>query len=395
MSQSIALNTQPHQKMSVSKTLKHEIISFQSAQVPTFSAPFSIFLRLSSGYIIHDAVLVMTQSAPISGLTGSVANFPQISPIPFAITSYDVNVNGVTVDTRRGDEQWLLNNLLPQDETRLLTNLEMGSYTSNAARNSLNVANGKYYYPLQIPLLNGANYKILNPSHEMELKFNMNSATNVINQSTLTGTPVLTFGNAEILLRVTRLPPAVVQNELSQLIKQPRHYLYNRLQYAPYNLNAGISNASITLSTLNGNISHLMFIVRPNTALTNLNQWSYTQISQFEIKDSAGSSLTGGRSILDRESRLNHSKYWTKSSYLADYENGAISNSFVYLYSFSADPVLALTSGAKLNSFKFTGQELLNVTFPTALAGASTLEVFAFQEAALEQSIGGVKVLAV
>ena len=85
------------------------------------------------------------------------------------------------------------------------------------------------------------------------------------------------------------------------------------------------------------------------------------------------------RPILDRESRLNHGRYWAKSSFLTEAESG-VSNAYVYVYSFSADPIRALATGAKLNSYKFQGQELLNVTFPSALASASTLEVFAFAE---------------
>ena len=387
------LNIQQHQKMTVNKSIKQEIISFQSSQVPAWSAPFSVFIRNTGGLICHEAVLVMTQASAITGLTGSVVSYPNLSPTPFLFTSVDVNINGLTVDTRRGDEQFILSQITSADETRLLQNYSMGSYTSNANRNSFNVAGGKYYFPLQIPIINAANFKILSPSSEIELKFNMNSFQNVINQSTLTGTPVLNWAGAEILLRCTRLPPAIVQNEISQIVRAPKHYLYHRLLYAPYNLNAGISNAAITLSTLNGNISHLMFILRANTAQTNLNQWSYLPIKEWEIKDSAGSSLSGGRPIQNAESRLNHSRYWSKSSYLSEADM-SVSNSYVYIYSFSADPVLALQSGARLNSYKFVGQEILNITLPTPLAAASTLEVFAFTETALEHNAQGIKVLA-
>ena len=171
----------------------------------------------------------------------------------------------------------------------------------------------------------------------------------------------------------------------------PKHYLYHRLQYAPYALNSGISNTTITLSTLNGNISHLMFIVRPNDSMTLLRQWMYTKIASFEIKDSAGTSLTGGRPISDRESRLNHSRYWSKSSYLCDAES-AISDSYVYIYSFSVDPCLALTTGSRLNAKTFTGQETLTVTFNSALASPSTLEVFASAESTVEHNAQGIKV---
>lgn len=295
------MSVQAHQQMTVNRALKQEIISFQAAQIPQWSSPFSVFVRNSGGLICHQAVLVMSPSAPISGLTGTVTNFPNLSPLPLAITSFDTIINGVVCDTRRGDEQFLLNNLVYQDEERLLRNFEQGSYSSVAARSAINLATGKYYFPIQCQLIDAANFRVLSPSSEIEFKFNMNSIGNVVNQSTLTGTPVLNWAGAEILLRCTRLTPAIVQNEISQIVKQPKNYLYHRLQYAPYALNSGISNTTITLSTFNGNISHLMFIVRPNTAMTNLNQWSFSQISSFEIKDSAGTSLTGGRPILDRE----------------------------------------------------------------------------------------------
>ena len=242
-------------------------------------------------------------------------------------------------------------------------------------------------------MIDAANFRVLSPSSEIELKFYMNAAANVINQSTLTGTPILNWSGAELLVRCTRMPPAYVQNEISQIIKQPKHYLYHRTQYAPYALNSGITNTTITLSTFNGNLSHLFFFVRENTKMTNLNQWEYMPITSYEIKDSAGTSLTGGKPILDRESRLTNSRFWTKSSYLCDTELG-VSNSNVYLYSFSADPQLAYSTGSRLNSKFFTGQETIHVIFPTALSAACTLEVFGYQESTLEHSAVGIKVLA-
>ena len=357
---SVALNINRNQADSVPKSTKQEIISFQASQIPTYGAPFSVFIRNSGGIMVHEAVLCLTQASAISGLTGSVANFPNVSPLPFHFTTVDIIINGVIVDSRRGDELWLLNQLTTQDEQRLFLNYEMGNYTSPASRSALNTSGGKYYLPLNIPILNASHFQVLSPNTEIEIKFNMNSSTNVINQSTLTGTPILTWASGEILTRCTRLPASYVQQTLASIPKAPKHYLYHRLQYAPYALNSGITNTSITLSTLNGNISHLMFVVRPNNAITNLTQWSYTQVSQFEIKGSDGNSLTGGRPILDRESRLNHGRYWAKSSYLTEAESG-VSNAYVYVYSFSADPIRALATGAKLNSYKFQGQELLNV----------------------------------
>ena len=388
------MSVQPHQQMSVNRALKQEIVSFQATAVPTWSAPFSVFLRNSGGLICHEAILVLTPSAPISGLTGTSAGFPNLNPSPFFITSYDVNVNGITVDTRRGDVDFLSIQTMEQDEARLLKNYECGPYSNKVGRALLNTNASKYYFPLQISLINAANFKILSPSSEIEIKFNMNSLANVVNlgQSGLTGTPVLNWSNAEILLRCTRLTPAIVQNEISQIIKQPKHYLYHRLQYAPYALNSGISNTAITLSTFNGNISHLKFIIRPNDKMLKDTAWTYTKIKEFEIKDSAGTSLTGGRPISDRESRLNHSRYWTKSSYLADAES-EVSDSYVYIYSFSADPCLALATGSRLNSKTFTGQEVLNITFNTALTTACTLEIFGFAEATLSHGNAGVKVL--
>ena len=384
-----SLNIQPHQRATVNKSLKQEIVSFSSSQTPQWQSPFSIFIRNSGGLICHEAVLVMTQSAPITGLTGTVTDYPNLSPTPFLFSSLDIIINGVTVDTRRNDEQFILSQITSADETRVLQNFSMGNYTSVKNRASFNAANGKYYFPLQIPIINAANFKILSQSSEIEMKFNMNSAQNVINQSTLTGTPVLNWSSAEVLLRCTRLPPAIVQNEISQIVREKKHYLYHRLLYAPYNLNQGISNASITLSTLNGNVSHLMFVSRANNAQTGLNQWNY-----LPIKYAAGASLTGGRPILDKESRLNHSRYWSKSSYLSEVDMDVpVSKSNCYIYSFSADPILALASGAKLNSHKFSGQELLNITLPVSLVTASTLEVYAFQEAVLEHNASGIKVL--
>jgi hypothetical protein len=63
----------------------------------------------------------------------------------------------------------------------------------------------------------------------------------------------------------------------------------------------------------------------------------------------------------------------------------------VYCWSFSSDPVSAITYGRALSSRQFIGNEQLQLTFTSALAANVQVDVYALTESILEQGSGYVK----
>ena len=88
---------------------------------------------------------------------------------------------------------------------------------------------------------------------------------------------------------------------------------------------------------------------------------------------------------------------WSKFSYLGKTALSATNNNGanVYLWSFSADASETATTGVDLNTYKFTGNEQLQINFVGSLAAGVTIEVFAQIASAVEVSHHGVKKLSI
>jgi hypothetical protein len=81
-------------------------------------------------------------------------------------------------------------------------------------------------------------------------------------------------------------------------------------------------------------------------------------------------------------------RWWNNSNYTADYVT-SVSNSYIYQYSFGANPTALFTRGQHSNSHVFTGAELLDVVFNSALGATYQLDIFAFIESKVEQTLSG------
>ena len=76
-----------------------------------------------------------------------------------------------------------------------------------------------------------------------------------------------------------------------------------------------------------------------------------------------------------------------KSSYTSETAN----NANVYMWSFSASPVDTFQDAVDLSTFKFTGNEQLQIQFTGSLAANVKIDVYAFVHAAVEYSSSGVR----
>ncbi len=78
---------------------------------------------------------------------------------------------------------------------------------------------------------------------------------------------------------------------------------------------------------------------------------------------------------------------WTKSSYLAETALGVTNNNAnVYVWSFSASAHETAESGIDMNTYKFTGNEQLQIIFATTLAAGVTIDVYAHMNSIVEVS---------
>ena len=79
-----------------------------------------------------------------------------------------------------------------------------------------------------------------------------------------------------------------------------------------------------------------------------------------------------------------------KSSYHSETAFGVAANSNganYYCWSFSADIVGALQGGQALSSRKMTGQEQLQLTFPSTLTSQIQVDIYALTESVIEQGL--------
>ena len=74
-------NVSDSQRVTIPTQLKHESIIVNAQTLPSFGSNFTIDFR-DKGCILHDTVLAFEVSA-ISGLTGTVAGYPNFTPTSF------------------------------------------------------------------------------------------------------------------------------------------------------------------------------------------------------------------------------------------------------------------------------------------------------------------------
>jgi hypothetical protein len=386
------LNLSGNQTSDVPRNLKHEILTIPSTSQFAFGG-YGVLDFKEKNVKVHELIIAFNTSA-VSGLTGTVTNFPNLNPTFHWFTRIELVMNNVVIDTLYPDAQFILNQLMYEEQDRTLNNYSAGLYSSQASRNTLTTTAGSnWYLPLKT-FFNQANIAIITQNHELQLRVYMQPLANICNQSTLTGTPVCTINSAQLIARVTRLPTEAVNATIAQISRSPRHYKFYETRYATFTVQSGVTSTTLVLTPIVGNVGMLYFVVRPSASLTGNNAFSFTAIRDFAMLGAGGDNIVGGTVIPSTLNLLQQGKWWCKSQYLADVFAGT-SNSNVYSYCFSADPTLAFDSGAFYTTRKFVGAEQLQLTFTGSLGANVQVDVFAYLEAAIEQTNLGVKKLAI
>ena len=82
------------------------------------------------------------------------------------------------------------------------------------------------------------------------------------------------------------------------LTKSPTTYLFSDVKYQSFVAQSGITQFTGILANITGKVQALYFVVRNTaTGLTGDNAFSFTPISQFEIRDSGSTNIVGGSPI--------------------------------------------------------------------------------------------------
>ena len=395
---SLGLNLPQKQAFTVPNNLKSEVVIIPATSQPNWGSYF-IFDVKERNVIISDITLNFNIGS-ISGLTGSVTSFPHFSPASFFTTKVELVVNNVTIDTLYPVSNFISQQFFNHDEDRVYINNMQGSYNSLPQRNTLATTTSNYYIKLRT-FYNECHIPILSDSHNLQVRVYMDLLANLINQSTLTGTGAATLNNANLIVKVLKLPAEIALNRLNAMIKKPEQTIYHNLRYSPFAVSSGVSSTTIVLTPFVGNIAALFFVIRNADKLTKNDAYQFNAISNFAILDSTSSNCVGGQAIPNALALTYLNQFYSKSSYTAETSLGAnlagtvVDNKAnVYAWSFSSNISEALENGLLLGHRKFLGNEQLQLTFTASLSTSIQVDVFAFCQSVFEQGGSYVKVMA-
>lgn len=356
--------------------MKHELVSV-AGSTPSWGSQSTIKVE-KLGHQFHSFIIDVGASA-ITGLTGSVANFPNYNPAALWIKTIDIKQGGNVQHTVSGKEIFLLNNTMYNDDTRQLVNNAQGDYKNAAQRNALAVAANRYYIDLWT-YLNQCHPLVLYEGQAFEIIINWNEASTQINQSTLTGVPSSSLLSVSILSRVSKLSDGLISSHKLSLAQRNHHYKFLETRYQSFDMTSGTTSIGCNLSTITGNVAFIMFVITPVASLSGSASYSFTPCRDFAIVDESNNNLVGGLVIPSNLALTVYAKEWLNSTYTA--ESGAN----VYLYSFCTSPSEALSTGVPINTYRFTGKEQLVVNFASSIPSNYKIEVWSYVEAVLNFS---------
>ena len=375
------------QSVTIPGGLKHETLIVPSSSFPAWGGFFTIDIREKN--IILNNITLQFQTSAITG-TSIVGYF---SPAFFWPSRIEIVQGGNIIDTIYDNQQFLLNQFLEWDEDRLAINNAAGNYASTAQRTliSSGTTTNTAYVHLRT-YFDQAKVALLTDAHNIQLRIYMNTFSNVF---TLTSgsSPVCTINSCNAVCKVTRLDASSATMRLNEMRAAPYHHIFHNLSYGTFTVPAGNLSSTIVLAPIVGPVAALIFTVRASSV--NAAAWVYTQLQSFALLDAASTNLVGGQVLPASMCAQVLNRDWCKSSYNNETAFGINNNGAnVYIWSFSADPVAALSQGQALTSRRMTGQEQLQLNFTSALAAQVQVDVYAMVESVLETTISEVRKIA-
>ena len=181
-----------------------------------------------------------------------------------------------------------------------------------------------------------------------------------------------------------------------KISQKPFHYRFQETRFGQFTVQAGVLSTNIVLTPIVGRVSYLHFTVRPATGLTQDLADVFLPVVSFSILDSTSTNITGGQVVNSAMALQILHKDWIQSSYSSETATGVVNNNaYVYMYSFSADPIQTALNAVPLNSHYFRGNEQLQLVFPSTTASNYQVDVYASCKAVFELGQTSVRKLAV
>ncbi len=346
-----------------------------SVTAPAFGTTVDIQFREPST-ILHRAQLSMNVSA-ISGLTGSVTSYPHFVPACYWFDRIEILCSNNVVQVLTGDEIFLKQQCFYSDEYRHMTNVSQGIYSSIVQRAAMAATTSTYVVDLGSWIQQNSPVIATNV-HALTFRCVFKAIADVVQQSTLTGTPVATISQLYLMADVSRIDPGLAQAHYAALVKQPRLYPFQPCVVTQQSFASGTTSANVVLNSVVGEALWCFCVLR---SLAGDREATFLPISSFNIQDSSGANINPA--TLTRPSfNAMHSR-WAMSTYLIENSLGLTdNNSNAILYSFTKSPAECARHGTVSNSRRFQGNESVVLTFPS-LAATSEVVVLTFLSGAV------------
>lgn len=274
---SMGINVSEVQASTTPAGLVHEILQIPSSSLPVLGSYFVCDIK-TKGVILHNFALNMNMTA-LTGLSGGTS--PRLSPAIFWLLRTEIVVNGVILDTLYPSQQFIKQNLLFSNDDRTQLNIGCGHYASIAQRATMASTAGQNYVIPFHTIFDEAHMSLLTDSHNVQLRFYLDTASNIIVSGGATGIGAVSCNFANIICKTTRLSPDAMQNKLALMQQSPEHLLYHDLRYGIFNVNSGVASSQIVLSSITGKVAYIFFTVKTITALTGDGAFTYNKIANF------------------------------------------------------------------------------------------------------------------
>ena len=370
--------------------IQHSYLVLNTNNVSSWGGYSNIDVNLQ-GYVIHEATLQINVSS-ISGVTAS-GLFPCFCSAFKFFVSCTVSNNNNVLDLFDSQSNYIINELYNNYEDSVFINNASGAYNSASSRFAMSSTTSTYLVPLRIGLFNQARAELLNSNHSIRLSFLMETLTNIINQSSIVGTPVATLNSVSLLLKVSKYDQPIIQNKLLQLQRSPLCKLYNSYAYQPAIVNSGATSSIINLSNFAGlNIQYIYFVLRLSSALTKSEGFLFlNNLSNYSFLSSSGENLSG-QPITSQQSLYVYNKSNTLGCFTAI--DSTYGNVFTIFHTSDAISTMCNPGAGVYGQRSYNGSESLVLNFSSALTANVTVDIYGSVTSMMKQTpLGIIKVI--
>ena len=370
--------------------IQHSYLVLNTNNVSSWGGYSNIDVNLQ-GYVIHEATLQINVSS-ISGVTAS-GLFPCFCSAFKFFVSCTVSNNNNVLDLFDSQSNYIINELYNNYEDSVFINNASGAYNSASSRFAMSSTTSTYLVPLRIGLFNQARAELLNSNHSIRLSFLMETLTNIINQSSIVGTPVATLNSVSLLLKVSKYEQSIIQNKLLQLQRSPLCKLYNSYAYQPAIVNSGSSSSIINLSNFAGlNIQYIYFVLRLSSALTKAEGFLFlNNLTNYSFLSSSGEILSG-QAITPQQALYVYNKSNTLGCFTAI--DSTYGNVFTIFHTSDAISTMCNPGAGVYGQRSYNGSESLVLNFSSALTANVTVDIYGSVTSMMKQTpLGIIKVI--